>query len=126
MKYTCPCCGYLTLNDLPGSHAICEICFWEDDMFQLKFPNLKSGPNKVSLIAAQENYKKYGVSEQSLKKYTRLATDDDIHDSQWRPLDLSKDIISQNDDFLGVAKDYDWENDLMSLYYWRKKNTSKF
>lgn len=31
MKYTCPCCGYRTLEEPPGTFDICEICFWEDD-----------------------------------------------------------------------------------------------
>ncbi|NIP43329.1 MAG: hypothetical protein GWN61_14025, partial [candidate division Zixibacteria bacterium] len=35
MIYTCPCCGYRTLDDPPGSYDICGICFWEDDTVQL-------------------------------------------------------------------------------------------
>lgn len=31
-KYTCPCCGYKTLEEeVRGSYEICPICFWEDD-----------------------------------------------------------------------------------------------
>ena len=32
-KYTCPCCGYQSL-DSDGDYDICEICFWEDDPYQ--------------------------------------------------------------------------------------------
>ena len=35
MKYTCPCCGYKTLDEKPpGTYAICSICYWEDDGVQ--------------------------------------------------------------------------------------------
>jgi len=30
-KFACPGCGYLTFQEIPGgSHATCNICFWED------------------------------------------------------------------------------------------------
>lgn len=102
----------------PGSYDICKICFWEDDMFQLKFPNLNLGPNQVSLIDAQKNYKKFGVSELRLKKYVRKTTKNDNRDSVWRPFDLTQDSIDEG--FQGVAHHYKWEEDKMSLYYWRK------
>lgn len=121
MRYPCPCCGYLMFTEPPGSYDICEICFWEDDMFQLKFPNLDLGPNHISLIDAQKHYKKFGVSELRIKKYVRKVTKDDRRDPQWRQIDISKDTIAGNDEFLGVARHYDWEEDKMSLYYWRKK-----
>ncbi|MEV5113035.1 hypothetical protein MRBL20_001149 [Peribacillus frigoritolerans] len=36
MKYTCPCCGYKTLDEEPpGTYDICSICFCEDDGVQL-------------------------------------------------------------------------------------------
>ncbi|WP_241494482.1 CPCC family cysteine-rich protein [Pseudomonas asplenii] len=31
--FTCPCCGYAVFEEPPGSHDICPICFWEDDLF---------------------------------------------------------------------------------------------
>ncbi|MBJ8192719.1 hypothetical protein JDS79_38930, partial [Bacillus cereus] len=49
-KYTCPCCGYKTLNDEPpGTYDICEICFWEDDGIQFADPDYDGGANIVSL-----------------------------------------------------------------------------
>jgi hypothetical protein len=36
-KYPCPCCGYLMFYEGPGSYDICKICFWEDDLSQLRF-----------------------------------------------------------------------------------------
>lgn len=36
MKYTCPCCGYKTLDEEPtDTYEICKICFWEDDETQI-------------------------------------------------------------------------------------------
>jgi rubrerythrin len=37
MKYPCPGCGYLVFDEPPGSYEICPICFWEDDLAQLRF-----------------------------------------------------------------------------------------
>ncbi len=37
-NYPCPCCGYLVFTEPPGSYTICPICFWEDDISQLRFP----------------------------------------------------------------------------------------
>ncbi|MEH7657210.1 CPCC family cysteine-rich protein, partial [Bacillus velezensis] len=35
MKYTCPCCGYRTIEEEPpGTYEICNICYWEDDEVQ--------------------------------------------------------------------------------------------
>lgn len=40
MKYTCPCCGYKTLDEEPpGTYDICSIFFWEDDGVQYDDPD---------------------------------------------------------------------------------------
>ncbi len=50
MKYTCPCCGYRTLDEEPpGTYDICEICFWEDDPVQFVDPDYEGGANTPSL-----------------------------------------------------------------------------
>ena len=36
-EYPCPCCVYLMFGAPPGSYDICKICFWEDDLSQLRF-----------------------------------------------------------------------------------------
>ena len=43
--FPCPCCGNLTYDEPPGSYQICEVCSWEDDHAQLRWPTLDSGPN---------------------------------------------------------------------------------
>ncbi len=50
MKYTCPYCGYKTLNEEPaGTYYICEICAWEDEGVQFYNPDFEGGANEVSL-----------------------------------------------------------------------------
>lgn len=54
LKYTCPCCGYKTLDEEPpDTYDICEICFWEDDGYQYKYPD-ETGANYVSFREAQQ------------------------------------------------------------------------
>jgi hypothetical protein len=76
MKYKCPCCGYYTFdNKLDGSYDICEICFWEDDPIQLEDSTYEGGANKVSLIQAQNNFKKFGACEHAMIPYVRKPTE---------------------------------------------------
>lgn len=64
-KYTCPCCGYITLDEM-GEYYICPLCRWEDDPSQSESPNLRGGANKPCLIEAQENFILYGICDTSL------------------------------------------------------------
>lgn len=57
MKYTCPCCGYKTLDEEPtDTNEICKIGFWEDDGVQFRDPDYEGGANKVSLRQAQKTF----------------------------------------------------------------------
>jgi hypothetical protein len=51
--YPCACCGFLVFSEPPGSHEICELCGWEDDLVQLRFPGLRGGANACSLAECQ-------------------------------------------------------------------------
>lgn len=43
-NYTCPCCGYKTLDEEPpDTFDICRICFWEDDGVQFQDPDFEGG-----------------------------------------------------------------------------------
>lgn len=65
MKYTCPCCGYKTLDEEPpGTYEICLLCFWEDDPVQFEDLDYEGGANGISLRAAQHNVMRFGVSEE--------------------------------------------------------------
>lgn len=84
MKYTCPCCGYKTLdNQPPGTYEICKICFWEDDKVQFNDPDFRHGTNEVSLKEAQKNFIKIGASDKRFLQYVRKPTKKDIKDIGW-------------------------------------------
>jgi len=86
-KYTCPCCGYKTLPEKPpGTFNICDICFWEDDGYQLDNPDYEGGANHPSLRQAQKNFLDFGATERRLLEYVRKPTEKDAKDPQWEPL----------------------------------------
>lgn len=58
----CPCCRNLTLGWASGDFEICPVCFWEDDPFQLRHPDLAGGANPTSLIQARANYVTFGAN----------------------------------------------------------------
>jgi hypothetical protein len=70
-RYACPCCGFLTLSEGPGSYEICPVCYWEDDDVQLARPDVGGGANSVSLNEARENFRREGVSEPRFKDKVR-------------------------------------------------------
>lgn len=42
-RFPCPCCGHLVFKDAPGSDEICPVCFWQDDIVQLRWPDFGGG-----------------------------------------------------------------------------------
>jgi hypothetical protein len=88
MKYTCPCCGYKTLDEEPpGTYDICEICFWEDDGVQFNDPDFEGGANVPSLRQAQKNFIEFGAKEFTRVKYVRKPSKSDERNLNWKPLD---------------------------------------
>jgi hypothetical protein len=86
-KYTCPCCGYKTLEEEPpGTYAICPICFWEDDGVQFEDPDYPGGANTVSLREAQRNFAAFGACEREMLEHVRRPTRADVRDPTWRPV----------------------------------------
>jgi len=115
--YTCPCCGYKTLSDWPGSYDICPICFWEDDQIQILDPWYDGGANHPSLVEAQMNFKAFGASEPRLKEYVRPVVTADERDPEWRPVE-DKDRLS-----VKLPRDLterEWK-DLNAWYYWKRR-----
>lgn len=117
--YTCPCCGFKTLSGPPGSYEICPICFWEDDIVQLAFPDLAGGANGCSLIEGQSNFAKSGACELRVKEHVRPPNDSEIRDPNWRTLQ------SETDPYLKWNQPADHErwqqvkdSGRMCLYYW--------
>ncbi|MGE6259758.1 CPCC family cysteine-rich protein [Heyndrickxia sporothermodurans] len=85
MKYTCPCCGFKTLEEPPGTFDICNICFWEDDDVQYHDPDYEGGANDVSLKQAQQNFIKFGACDEESVRFVRMPNQDDIKDPNWNP-----------------------------------------
>lgn len=72
LRFACPCCGYLTLTEPQhGTFVICDVCFWEDDDVQLRYPDSEVGANAVSLNQARGNFLAHGVSELRFKANVR-------------------------------------------------------
>ena len=89
LKYTCPCCGYKTLDEEPtDTYEICKICFWEDDGLQFQKPDYEGGANEVSLRQAQKNFTDFGVSEKRFSEFVRKPNKKDIKDLNWKPFSL--------------------------------------
>lgn len=87
MKFTCPCCGYKTLDEEPpGTYAICSICYWEDDEVQFDDPDYSGGANTPSLRQAQKNYMLFGASEKRCVEFVRKPDENDVKDPDWKPL----------------------------------------
>ena len=87
IKYTCPCCGYKTLEDKPpGTYGLCSICFWEDDGVQFDDPDYEGGANEVSLRQAQENFIAFGACDMDSMAYVREPTLQDEKYSTWKIL----------------------------------------
>lgn len=86
MKYTCPCCGYKTLDEEPpGTYEICAICFWEDDPIQFDDPDYEGGANRPSLKTAQKNYQLFRACEKRIVEYVRKPNANDEKDPNWKP-----------------------------------------
>jgi len=72
IKFTCPCCGYKTLDEQPpGTYEICGLCRWEDDSVQFKDPDYEGGANRESLRAAQYNFLKEFESDKDTFGYEK-------------------------------------------------------
>jgi len=85
LKYTCPCCGYRTLDKAPpGTYIICPVCFWEDDPVQFDDPNFEGGANIESLKQAQQNFIKYGWSSPEMRQNTRKPNSSEPKDVNWK------------------------------------------
>jgi hypothetical protein len=104
-------------NEPPGSDDICPVCFWEDDLSQLRFPE-EVGANKVSLIQGQKNYAAIGAKEKRVRKLVRGPLANEQRDPQWRPIDSQRDQYERLlPDVIDTAT---YPDDHTVLYYWRK------
>jgi Cysteine-rich CPCC len=115
--YPCPCCGYLVFEEESGSYSICPICFWEDDLTQLRFAYMGGGANRVSLFEGQRAYAALGACEARFVAHVRRPTDADRREAGWRSLDPMRDNIEDAQAMPHAAQTY--PEDSTTLYYWR-------
>ena len=86
-KFACPCCGHKSYFEKPGgTYGICQICYWEDDPYQIENPDEDCGANPISLRQAQKNYLDFGACEENMKKNVRQPLINEPKDRNWRPL----------------------------------------
>jgi hypothetical protein len=79
----CPCCGYVALDvDVPLGERICPVCGWVDDAVQSNHRNYQRGPNDVSLLEAQDNFSRHGLSQKRAKGQVRPPRAEEI--PPWR------------------------------------------
>ncbi len=69
---SCPCCGYKTLEER-NAWNICKVCYWEDD--GIEDLDVRSGPNRMTLRKAKENYKEFGACEKRFIQHTEKEPD---------------------------------------------------
>jgi hypothetical protein len=119
-SFPCPCCGYIVFSEEPGSYEICPICFWEDDISQLRFPTMAGGANRPSLEEAQKEFVRIGVSEERLAEHVRPVRLGDRRDPSWRALDPSRDVIEVPRPGIDYGSTY--PSDSTSLYYWKRRS----
>jgi hypothetical protein len=116
-KYPCPCCGYLVKSLPPGYHEKCPICQWEDDLAQLRFPDMPGSANHVSLVEAQKNYENFGAAEKRYRDEARSPLPEDRQEAGWRPVNHASDNVEVPTRGVDYATSY--PRDTTVLYYWR-------
>ena len=79
VTYRCPCCKYKTLHSR-GRIEFCPVCWWEDDgQDEDDADEVWGGPNgDLSLRQAQENFRKFGASEECFVKRARKPTPEEL------------------------------------------------
>ncbi|WP_410816711.1 CPCC family cysteine-rich protein [Micromonospora sp. 050-3] len=114
--YPCVCCGYRTLSEPPGSHEICPVCGWEDDVYQLRWPYQAVGANDRSLFDAQRSFTPPASSPDSSRTQTRADVADFEPDPLWRRIDDRRDRFEPRGGSLAP-----WPDDRTILYWWRRR-----
>ncbi|GAB3798649.1 hypothetical protein GCM10028798_11120 [Humibacter antri] len=87
------------------------MCFWEDDLAKLRWPDLAGGANSQSLIDAQKNYANHGVRELRFISQVRRPRDNEPVDAGWRPADVDEDVET--------PPTHSYPDDRLMLYWWR-------
>ncbi len=80
---------------------------------QLRWPTLRGGANKVSLMEAQKNYSIHGVSDPRRASRVREPGKDEFRAQGFRPVDPALDDFEP----VGVSGG-EWPEDRTRLYWW--------
>jgi Cysteine-rich CPCC len=114
MEYhTCPACGFKMFDELPGSFDTCEICWWEDDVLQLRNPlENTEGSNQKNLYDwQQEVLETYPLTVETVGEFMRDIT--------WRP--IRADELPAPQDIPENGLDYFYtRHDDEATYYWQR------
>jgi hypothetical protein len=102
-------------DEFPCSYDICPICFCEDDVFQLYFPDQGGGPNPASLMEAQVNFIQFGACDRAMAKNIRAPGVEDIRDSTWFPLWERRVDVPDSQNSGALPQHMTSKN---NLYYW--------
>jgi len=113
-RHPCVCCEHLTLDEPLGSYDICSVCFWEDDLVQLRWPDYSGGANKPCLIEAQRAFGNMGACESRLLAFVRPPSDNEPREQGWRPADPEVDNFESRGE-----EEKPWPDDATALYWWR-------
>jgi hypothetical protein len=72
VRYPCPCCDCLTLDER-GGFEICPVCFWEDDgQVSADADSVRGGPNgSFSLAQGRANFARLGACEERFVQKVR-------------------------------------------------------
>ena len=116
-RFTCPCCGHLSFSEPPGSYDICEICYWEDDLVQLRDPRYAGGANVASLLDAQVNFAAHGWCEERVAPHVRPAMPSEARDPTWRRIEPDSTDLEPVQGSIWIGD----QPDLDKLYYWRRR-----
>ena len=115
MLYPCPACGFEVFIATAGSYDICPVCDWEDDEVQLRFPAMRGGANKESLVEWQQQL------------IQRLPPHVTVHEGyercgDWRPLSEGDCTDSSRMPETGLEY-FDAAGHDSPSYYWRRAGT---
>lgn len=82
VRYACPCCRFLTLDER-GGYEICPVCFWEDDgQDDQDATRVRGGPNgALSLEQARRNFATFGACDERSRQHVRAPLPDEKQDA---------------------------------------------
>lgn len=84
-KAACPCCGYHTLCDPPGSYDICPVCYWEEDCGTVDWCDMSSwgGANHMTIEIGRRNYEASGTCDGGPATICRPPTQEELPRYDW-------------------------------------------